>query len=206
MRRSPCCWRRANGASMRCSRRCCRVWQMAPMRLFRLLSEPDSLRALSLDFRRSNRSASWAGIALLAAALAGSAVSGGRYLQLAEQVAAENASLRDAATASRKKPRVAASASEPQVLAAELKHANEILLQLTLPWGELFSSAESAGTPDVALLSIESETDKRRVKIAGEAKNIESILDYLRYLKSRPALVEVYLQSHELQKQDTQQP
>ncbi|MBK5104034.1 MAG: PilN domain-containing protein, partial [Burkholderiales bacterium] len=56
------------------------------------------------------------------------------------------------------------------------------------------------------LLSIESETDKRRVKISGEAKHLESILDYLRYLKSRPALADVYMQSHDLQKQDTQQP
>lgn len=176
------------------------------MRHFPLLSESDALRPLSLDFRRTNRSAAWGGIALLAAALAGAAVSGGQYLQLAEQLAAENASLRDAAASTRQRPRVATSGSEPQLLAAELKHANEILLQLTLPWGELFSSAESAGTPDVALLSIDSETDKRRVKIAGEAKNLESILDYLRYLESRPALVDVYLQSHELQKQDTQRP
>lgn len=164
------------------------------------------MHALSLDFRRRNRSASWVGIALLLPALAGIVVSGGQYLQLADQLAAEQASLRDAAAATRKRPGLAASSSEPQALAAELKHANEILLQLTLPWGELFASAESAGTPDVALLGIESETDKRRVKIAGEAKNLESILDYLRYLESRPVLVDVFLQSHELQKQDAQQP
>ena len=164
------------------------------------------MRALSLDFRRRDRSSNWVGIALLVPALAGAVVSGGQYLQLGDQLAAEKASLRDATTAMRKKPVAAVSSSEPQMLAAELKHANEILLQLTLPWGELFASAESAGTPDVALLSIESETDKRRVKIAGEAKSLESILDYLRYLESRPALVDVYLQSHELQKQDTQQP
>ncbi len=164
------------------------------------------MRALSLDFRRPERSASWVGIALLLAALAAAVAGGGRYLQLANELAAERSSLREAATATRKRPVAAASSSDPQALAAELKHANEILLQLTLPWGELFASAESAGTPEVALLAIESETDKRRVKISGEAKNLESILDYLRYLESRPALADVYLQSHELQKQDAQQP
>lgn len=164
------------------------------------------MRALSLDFRRHETSTSWVGIALLVAALAGVVASADRYLELADQLAAEQASSRDAAAAARKKPGMTAASGDPQTLAAELKHANEILIQLTLPWGDLFASAESAGTPDVALLSIESETDKRRVKITGEAKNLESILDYLRYLKSRPALVDVYLQSHELQKQDTQQP
>ena len=165
------------------------------------------MRALSLDFRREESSTGWLGIALLVAALAGVVVSADRYLELADQLAAEKASSRDAAAAAaRKKTSAAVPRGDPQTLAAEIKHANEILIQLTLPWGDLFASAESSGTPDVALLSIESETDKRRVKISGEAKNLESILDYLRYLKSRPTLVDVYLQSHELQKQDTQQP
>lgn len=164
------------------------------------------MRALSLDFRRRDPGASWIGIALLVSALAAVVVSGGHYLNLSEQLAAEQASLREVASTTRKRPVVAATGSDPKALAVELKHANEILLQLTLPWGELFASAEAAGTPDVALLGIESETGKRRVKIAGEAKNLESILGYLRYLESRPVLADVYLQSHELQKQDTQQP
>lgn len=164
------------------------------------------MRALSLDFRRQDSSASWIGIALLLAALAAAVASGGHYLNLADQLAAEQASLREAASAARKKPvAVAAAGSDPKALAMELKNANEILMQLSLPWGDLFASAE-AGTPDVALLGIESETGKRRVKISGEAKNLESILDYLRYLESRPVLGDVYLQSHELQKQDSQQP
>jgi len=164
------------------------------------------MRALSLDFRRDERPSNWIGIALLAAATAAAAASADRYLQQAEQLAAAKASIRDAAAATRKKPVATVAVGDPQALAAELKHANAILLQLTLPWGELFASAEAVGSADVALLSIESETDKRRVKIAGEAKNLEAILDYLRYLKSRPVLADVYLQSHELQKQDTQQP
>jgi len=164
------------------------------------------MRVLDLDFRRINRRASWAGIALLVAALAGAVVSGDQYLQQAEQLVAAQASLRDSTAATRKKPVAAIASIDSQTLAAELKHANEIVHQLTLPWGELFASAESAGTPDVALLSIESDTDNRRVKISGEAKNLESILAYLRYLETRPVLVGVYLQSHELQKQDAEQP
>jgi Tfp pilus assembly protein PilN len=164
------------------------------------------MRALSLDFRRDERASRWAGVALLLAAMAAAVASGDRYLQQAEQLSAEQAKVRAAAAPAQKKHAAAATTGDPQALAAELKHANEILLQLTLPWGQLFASAEAVGTPDVALLSIESETDKRRVKISGEAKNLEAILDYLRYLKSQPALVDVYLQSHELQKQDTQQP
>jgi hypothetical protein len=75
-----------------------------------------------------------------------------------------------------------------------------------VPWSELFASAESAAMPDVALLSIESDTDKRRVKISGEAKHLEAVLEYLRFLAARPALADVYLQSHNVQKQDPQRP
>jgi Tfp pilus assembly protein PilN len=91
-------------------------------------------------------------------------------------------------------------------MSAEFKRANEIIHQLTVPWGELFASTESAALPEVALLSIESDTDKRRVKIAGEAKHLEAVLEYLRYLSARPSLEDVYLQSHDLQKQDAQRP
>ena len=163
------------------------------------------MRALSLDFRRNARSSPWLGMALLLAAAAAAVASGGQYLQRADQLAGAPANLGGGA-ATKNKPVAAVAAADSQTLAAELQHANAIVLQLTLPWGELFASAEAVGTPDVALLSIESEADKRRVKIAGEAKNLESILDYLRYLKSRPALVDVYLQSHALQRQDAQQP
>jgi Tfp pilus assembly protein PilN len=164
------------------------------------------MRALNLDFRRRESEASWPGIALLVVALAGAVVTGNQYLEQADELAAAKASIRDSAAATRKNAKATIASGDPQALAAELKHAGEILLQLTLPWGELFTSTESAGTPDVALLSIESDTDKRRVKITGEAKSLESILDYLRYLEARPELADVYLQSHELQKQDPQQP
>jgi len=162
--------------------------------------------ALTLDFRRREDNTKWAGIALLVAALAAGVAAGGEYLQLSDELDAAKASVREAAAGTRKKTSAVVASAEPQVLAAEIKHANAIMRQLTLPWGELFASAESTVTPEVALLSIESETDKRRVKISGEAKNLESILGYLRYLEARPSLVEVYLQSHELQKQDKEQP
>jgi Fimbrial assembly protein (PilN) len=58
----------------------------------------------------------------------------------------------------------------------------------------------------VALLSIESDTDKGRMKISGEAKDLQAMLDYLRFLGTQPTLAEVYLQSHQVQQQDPQRP
>ncbi len=93
-----------------------------------------------------------------------------------------------------------------QKVALEVKHAREILLQLSMPWNELFASVESVEAPNVALLGIESDIDKQRVKISAEAKNLGAMLDYLRALEGRPTFADVYLQSHQIQQQDPQHP
>jgi hypothetical protein len=164
------------------------------------------MRELNLDFRRQDRKARRAGMLLLAAGLAGVVALGAQYRELADEVSAAEASLRPVARAAGKAKSAALAGGDVQKVSFEFKRAAEIVHQLTLPWGELFASAESAAMPDVALLSIESDTDKRRVKISGEAKNLEAVLQYLRFLAARPALADVYLQSHDLQKQDPQRP
>jgi hypothetical protein len=78
--------------------------------------------------------------------------------------------------------------------------------RLQLPWHELFGSIEAARNANVALLSIESEHDRRRVKIYAEAKDLDAMVAYLGLLRRRPALTEVYLESHELQLKDPQRP
>jgi hypothetical protein len=106
----------------------------------------------------------------------------------------------------RKKPGVARQNSDPQKVALEFQQARDVMLRLQLPWQELFGSIESARNSDVALLSIESEHDKRRVKIYAEAKDLDAVVAYLALLRQRPALADVYLESHELQLKDPQRP
>jgi len=163
------------------------------------------MRALEFDFRREDTGQKSLGVLLLLCALASALALGMRYQQIADELAMEQASMRNPAAVAGRPVSVVAPGADAKV-SAEYRHASEIVNELTRPWGELFASAESAITPDVALLSIESDVEKRRVKIAGEAKNLESVLEYLRALSSRPALAEVYLESHELQRQDPQRP
>lgn len=91
-------------------------------------------------------------------------------------------------------------------MAKEVKRANEVLRQLSLPWGGLFQTIESAGTKNVALLGLEPDTEKRQVKIIGEAKNIEAMLDYIKRLENHQVFGTVYLQSHHVQSQDPEKP
>lgn len=164
-----------------------------------------AMRALELDFRRESASARWAGAALLAVGLAGTLGLAVQYRQIGTELTRAEAEVRESGTASKKKA-APPSGGELQKVGIEVKHANEVLLRLKLPWNELFSSVESASTQDVALLSIESDTDRGRVKISAEAKDLQGMLDYLRLLGTRPTLAEVYLQSHQVQQQDPQRP
>ena len=164
------------------------------------------MRVLNLDFRRRDGQAKWAGIAILAAGLAAAAAVGIQYSQLTDEFAQAEASVRLSGIAARKQTAVVRPSGDPQKVALETKRASEIAFQLKVPWNDLFASVEAANTPNVALLGIESDSGKRQVKISGEAKDIESVLDYLRVLGTQPRLANVYLQSHKLQQQDPQHP
>ncbi|HEY6095081.1 MAG TPA: hypothetical protein VIU93_09050 [Gallionellaceae bacterium] len=91
-------------------------------------------------------------------------------------------------------------------LALEVKRANEVLRQLTTPWGGLFQTLETSAGRNVALLTLEPDTEKRLVKISGEAKDMMAMLNYVQRLENRDAFGTVYLQSHHVQLQDPDKP
>lgn len=91
-------------------------------------------------------------------------------------------------------------------LAAEIKHANEIIRQLNQPWDKLFMALESAANNQVALLSIQPDTRKQLIHISGEAKNLEAILDYLAQLRGQETLAQIVLTNHEIKLQDPDKP
>ena len=164
------------------------------------------MHALELDFRGGPASAGWPGAVVLAAAVAAGLLLWNDYRQIAAETAAVESNLRAAGTAMRRKAAPVRPAADLQKAHLEVKRASEVLAQLKLPWNELFVSVESAKLPDVALLGVESDTEKRHVKISAEAKDLQGMLDYLRFLQTQPTLGQIYLQSHQYQQQDPQHP
>lgn len=91
-------------------------------------------------------------------------------------------------------------------LAAEIKHANDIIRQLNLPWDKLFLALESTANDRVALLAIQPDTRKQLIHLSGEARNLEAVLDYLARLRGQETLAQVALTSHEIKLQDPDKP
>ncbi len=97
-------------------------------------------------------------------------------------------------------------AADAQQAGVEIKAANEVIMQLTLPWNELFNALEETNTSDIALLGIEPDSRKRVVRLSGEAKNAAALLEYIRLLQANKAMSSVYLRQQQVQEQNPEKP
>lgn len=89
---------------------------------------------------------------------------------------------------------------------AELKHAREILLQLSTPWNPLFLALEQNNLKNLALLSIEPNRKKQQVVLTGEAKNLEVTLAYVKQLAQMDVFSQAYLLKHSIDQDDPNKP
>lgn len=91
-------------------------------------------------------------------------------------------------------------------LAEEVKNANDVLRHLGVPWESLFHAVESSGNQNITLLAIEPDIEKLQVKISGEAKTFNSLMNYMTHLQGQPVFGSVYLQNHDVQQDDPDKP
>lgn len=90
--------------------------------------------------------------------------------------------------------------------ALEIAAANAVIRQLNLPWEGLFGALEQAAHQDVALLGIEPDAQKNRVKVTAESKTASGMINFIRRLQQAPLLGDVLLAQHELQASDPERP
>lgn len=161
---------------------------------------------LWLDYQK-NQPPQWTGRALLALALLALVVTGAYYLDLNEQADTWEGRVELVERSHGWHPATGRPAGrDVEELTLEVKHANDVLRQLTLPWDELFQAVESAAGKKIALLALEPDTEKRIVKISGEAKDFASLLKYITKLEERDVFGTVYLQNHQVQQQNPDKP
>lgn len=165
-----------------------------------------AMSALRLDYQH-NRASPWGGAILLVLALGVLLMSGAWYRELDSQAAGwEAQAARLAGPAQGQAPDARSDGRAAENLAFEVKQANEVLRQLSLPWEGLFQAVELSGGKEVALLALEPDSANRSVKISGEAKDMAALLDYIKRLEQRDVFGTVYLQSHQVQQQDPDKP
>lgn len=88
----------------------------------------------------------------------------------------------------------------------QVKAAETVVRQLTLPWAALIETLEAAAAKDVAVLQVQPEAQQRLLRITAEARNHGAMLQYLRNLSSARALSDVHLLTHQVQIDDPQKP
>lgn len=163
--------------------------------------------AIRLDYQRKLSPFPKSGAILLAVTLAAMALTAYYYAGLVHKANLwERKSSQFERTAKKQGLVEWMSAKETSHQSGEIKRANTVLHQLTLPWDRLFEAVEASGSKEVALLALEPDPEKGTVKIGGEAKNYPAVMDYIRALKQQPIFGNVQLQNHQIQEQDPEKP
>lgn len=89
------------------------------------------------------------------------------------------------------------------------QNSDKTLRELGTPWSQLLGELEAASSDtsgNVALLSIEPDHAKHRVRVTAEARTLELALAYVQRLRKTPVLRYPMLDSHEVQSDDKDHP
>ncbi len=87
--------------------------------------------------------------------------------------------------------------------------AEKTVRELGTPWSQLLAELESASsdeTGNIALLSIEPDHAKHRVRVTAEARTLELAIAYVQRLRKTDVLHFPMLESHELRADDKDHP
>jgi Tfp pilus assembly protein PilN len=156
---------------------------------------------LELDFVAPRRRPRWLGYALLAASLLMAADLTVRFLEAQQEISRVETTT-GLLGAERAQPKPIAK----ERLDEQIKTAQAIVRQLTLPWAVLIQALEDAATGDVAILQLQPEAQQRLLRVVAEARSQEAMFEYLRRLEHTQPLWNVHLVGHQVQLEDPQRP
>jgi len=158
---------------------------------------------LELDFAGRKLRGGIAGIALAVVGVVGLAVAIGQQRALDAQRA--GLELRHDALA--RSQHTGPSLESIKGLSAQ--QAEKTVGVLATPWSQLLMQLETASADshgDIALLSIEPDHAKHRVRVTAEARSLHLALAYVQRLRKSDALRYPMLEAHELKKDDPHHP
>jgi Tfp pilus assembly protein PilN len=156
-------------------------------------------RPVELDYVAPRRRPVWLGALILGAALGTAAV----LLKDYRDTQLELARLEAAAGllgVERKPARVVSK----ERLDEEVKAAEAVVRNLTLPWSPLVETLERAATREVALLQLQPDAQNRTLRLTLEARSRQAMFDYVRRLAASQVLGDVHLAGHHVLSEDPQ--
>lgn len=164
------------------------------------------MRALQIDFGPKQRSRIWyGGCALLVAGMALLGTVGWRYAAYAQMRAplqAEHDRLQHLSN----QPMGDVKASVNPLPKERIEQIVQAMGRLNAPWDALLADIESAMDERVALLGLEPDLLRKELRLRGEAKDIDSVLDFMRRIDATAMLDAAHLDQHQLNLQDPQRP
>ena len=165
------------------------------------------MHTLQLDYQPRHWSAYPVGMAIMVAALIACMLVFGRYAVTSSEVKSQESQWQSSRHGLNESNGDSKSSPEKiEQLKPELKHANEVVQQLALPWDNLFKAIEVFNPNQVALLRIETDMSRNTVTIAAESKDFNAMLGYVKSLNRQSSLKDVYLTDHQVQEHDVQRP
>lgn len=162
------------------------------------------MNRVELEFAARGRNSRWLGIGLLVIVA----------IAMAKMLHVHASSLREAElleTRIVQFERGAGGAKEERVPVSEatlreVRQANDVIDQISLPWERLFKSVEAAANNKVALLGITPDQKGGTVEVSGECADLQVLFDYVKRLDQQVSLGQVYLLNHQINAQDPQRP
>ena len=89
---------------------------------------------------------------------------------------------------------------------AGINQSEVVARRLATPWGALLDALERAQTEDIALLGIEPNAGRARLRLSGEAKDMDALVSYIRQLDGRGGITELRLLAQQIKLADAQHP
>jgi hypothetical protein len=153
---------------------------------------------IELDYVAAPRRPLWPGVTVLAVSLA---LAG--HLGLRQQSVHRDLGALAAVQGARDmtQPRAASKTADE-----ELKQAENVVRQLTLPWSDIVRAIEGASMRDVGVLNMQPDAQQRVLKLTAEAKTRDAMLEYVRRVAQTQGLSDVYIVSHQVRAEDPSRP
>ncbi len=89
---------------------------------------------------------------------------------------------------------------------ASVSQSGDINRRLASPWGQLLDALEHAQNDTIALLAIEPSAERGRLRLSGEAKDMDALVAYMKSLDGEAGISELRLLTQQVKQSDPQHP